>query len=185
MMYASLRGVDSHGITLLPIYVESIRAGQTIPGRSWNIRQQGPASALCDGQCGFGPGLALKAVELALDKAQVAGLGAVSLADGNYVGALGFYVARAAAAGFLGIAAANATPRVVPFGGRDALHGTNPIAYAVPAKGEEPLVFDAATGHSAARVNQALAEGRPLDDGIALDKNGNATTIRRRRWKED
>jgi ureidoglycolate dehydrogenase (NAD+) len=175
MLYASLRGVDSHGITLLSIYAESIRSGQTVPDRCWKVRRQGPASAWCDGQNGFGPALALKAVDLAMDKARASGLGAVSLADGNYVGALGFYVARAAAAGFLGLAAANATPRIVPYGGRDGLHGTNPIAYAVPADEAEPLVFDAATGHSAARVIQALEEGRPLADGVALDSDGRAT----------
>ena len=176
MLYASLRGVDSHGITLLSIYAESICSGQTVPDRCWQVQRQGAASAWCDGQSGFGPALALQAVDLAIDKARTSGLGAVSLAASNYVGAIGFYVARAAAAGFLGLAAANATPRVVPYGGRDGLHGTNPFAYAVPAAGTEPLVFDAATGHSAARVIQALEDGRPLAAGVALDSNGQATT---------
>jgi LDH2 family malate/lactate/ureidoglycolate dehydrogenase len=176
LLDASLRGVDSHGVAMLPTYVERIRSGQIVPGRALRIRQEGPATALCDGQQGLGPALACAVVDLAMEKARHCGVGAVSLVDGNYVGALAFYVERAARQGMFGLCAANSTPRVAPLGGREGLHGTNPIAYAVPTQEGEPLVFDAATGHAAARVKQAFEEGRPIPPGIALDREGRPTT---------
>ncbi len=176
LLDASLRGVDSHGVALLPTYVERIRSGQIRPGAKCIVRREGPTTALCDGQHGLGPPLACAAADLAVEKARAYGLGAVSLCDSNYLGSLSFYVRRAAAAGFICLCTANATPRVVPYGGRQGLHGTNPVAYAAPTQTGEPLVFDAATGHAAARINQALDEGRPLAAGIALDASGEATT---------
>ena len=173
---ASLRGVDSHGVALLTTYVERIHSGQIKPGGQWIIRRESPTTALCDGRHGLGPPLACDAVDLAVEKAQNYGLGAVSLFDSNYLGALSFYVRRIAERGAIGLCTANATPRVAPFGGRQGLHGTNPIAYAAPTQTGEPLVFDTATGHAAARIHQALDEGRPLNEGVALDAQGEATT---------
>lgn len=176
LLHASLRGVDSHGVALLPTYVERIRSGQIVPGRTWIVQREGPTTALCDGRHGLGPHLACAAVDLALDKAREHGLGAVSLFNGNYIGALAFYAMRAPPQGLIGICAANASPRVAPCGGRDGLHGTNPLAYAVPCPEGEPLVFDAATGYAAARVRQALEEDRPVPEGMALDREGRDTT---------
>jgi len=85
------------------------------------------------------------------------------------------YVQRAAARGFIGVCMANSTPRVAPHGGAAGLHGTNPIAYAVPIEGEEPLLFDAATGHSAARVAAAQEEGQSLPEGVLVNDQGRAT----------
>lgn len=173
---ASLRGVDSHGVTMVAIYVERILSGQIKPGRKWIVRREGPVTALCDGQHGVGPHLAAASVDLAVAKAKKNGLGVVSLIDGNYVGALSFYVARVAEAGMLGLCTANSTPRVAPFGGREGLHGTNPIAYAAPRSDGEPLLFDAASGHAAAPIGLAKEEGRPIPEGTALDRAGQPTT---------
>lgn len=176
LVEASLRGVDSHGVALVAVYAERIRSGQIRPGRCALVRREGPATALLDGQCGLGPPLARRAVTLAAHKARRCGLGAVSLKDGNYVGALSTYVEAPAREGLLVLAAANATPRVAPLGGREGLHGTNPLAWAAPVAGGEPLLFDAATGHAAARVHRAADEGRGLAAGIALDAQGQPTT---------
>ena len=176
LVEASLRGVDSHGISLLGTYAERIHSGQMRPGRRPLVRRETAGTALVDGQHGLGPPLARRAVAMAQDKAREAGLGAVALRDANYVGALATYVEAPARSGLLALAAANSTPRVAPLGGRQGLHGTNPIAWASPAEGGEPLVFDAATGHSAAKVTQAAEEGRPLAPGIGLDADGRPTT---------
>ncbi|MFH1570816.1 MAG: Ldh family oxidoreductase, partial [Gemmatimonadota bacterium] len=172
LVEASLRGADSHGLALLPTYVERTRSGQIRPGRTWVVRQETAAAALCDGQHGMGPVLACAAADLAAAKASRTGVAAVVLHDGNYVGALGYYVRRVAERGLLALAAANATPRVAPHGGRAGLHGTNPIAWAAPRAGGEPLVFDAATAFAAARVSRAQDEGEALPPGAALDAAG-------------
>jgi ureidoglycolate dehydrogenase (NAD+) len=176
LLEASLRGVDSHGLALLPVFAERIRSGQIHPGRSPRVVQESPTMALLDGQHGMGPVLARQAVALAAQKARAAGLGAVSLRDGNYVGALGAYLEEPARQGFLVLAAANATPRVAPHGGREGLHGTNPLAWAAPGDEGEPILFDAATGHAAARIVQAAEEGASIPAGIALDRDGAPTT---------
>ena len=176
MIYASLRGTDSHGLSLLPTYVERVRSGQIRSGQDLRVVEEGPVTVLCDGQHGVGPYLSEKAMGLARDRARENGLGAVSLKDGNYAGALAFYVEPLAREGLLALCMANATPRVAPLGGRAGLHGTNPLAYAAPVVGGEPLVFDAATGHSAAKVDQAREEGRQLDEGVLLDRDGWVTT---------
>ena len=175
LLYASLRGVDSHGVAMLPIHIERVRSGQIQPGRELRTVQEGPVTALCDGGQGMGPFLCRAAMEMARDKARTSGLAAVSLVDGNYAGGLAFYVEPVAREGLLALCVANATPRVAPFGGSEGLHGTNPLAYAAPVAGGEPIVFDAATGHSAAKVLQALDEGRTLDEGVLLDQQGRAT----------
>jgi len=176
LLDASLRGVDSHGVAMLPTYVERIRSGQIVPGQPLRVVQESAATARCDGQQGLGPVLACAVMDLAVDKARQSGAGAVSLVDGNYVGALAFYAERVARQGMFGLCMANSTPRVAPQGGSQGLHGTNPIAYAVPTQEGEPMVFDAATGHAAARVKQAFEEGRPIPPGIALDREGRPTT---------
>lgn len=175
LVEASLRGVDSHGIALLAVLAERIRSGQICPGRCVFVRREGATTAWVDGQHGLGPPLANQAVRMAAAKAAASGLGAVSLFDGNYVGALAPYVELPAADGLIAIAMANSTPRVAPHGGSAGLHGTNPIAFAAPGEGEL-LVFDAATGHAAARVVQAAEEGVDIAPGIALDASGRPTT---------
>ncbi|NKB70607.1 MAG: hypothetical protein GKR89_26355, partial [Candidatus Latescibacteria bacterium] len=176
LVEADLRGVKSHGLALLPTYIERIHSGQIRPGTRWLIRREGPTTALCDGQGGLGPVLAAAAVDLAAAKAQQYGLGSVSLANGNYLGALAYYAQRPTHRGLIALCTANASPRVVPYGGRQGLHGTNPLCYAIPSRKGAPLIFDAATGHAAARVKQAAAAGHPLPADVALDRDGHPTT---------
>ena len=172
LVQTSLRGVDSHGILSMPIYAERIRSGQIKPGGTVHVLRESSSTLFCDGEHGLGPVLAMDVAEQVVDKADESGLAAASLVNGNYVGALAPYVERIADRGMLGICAANSTPRVAPQGGRQGVHGTNPLAYAVPSTGVEPLVFDAATGHSAARVVAAREQGVPLEDGVLIDGSG-------------
>lgn len=176
LVEASLRGIDSHGIALVATFAERIRSGQIRPGRAPFVRREASSTAWIDGQQGLGPVLARHCVRLAIHKAGRCGMGAVSLADGNYVGALSPYLLPVAAAGLFGLAVANSTPRVAPFGGRAGVHGTNPVAWIAPVAQGEPLLFDASTGHAAARIRQAADEERPLKPGIALDEEGQPTT---------
>jgi len=176
LVEASLRGVDSHGIASLPIYAERICSGQMRPGMEMEVRSETAAVILCDGRHGLGPVLAREAMGRAMEKAAESGVGAVSLVNGNYVGALAPYALCAAEQGMLGICAANSTPRVAPYGGAEGMHGTNPLAYAVPMRGGDPLVFDAATGHSAARVAAAREEGVLLPEGVLVDSMGRPST---------
>ena len=172
LVLTSLRGVDSHGILSMPIYAERICSGQIKPGGTVRVLRESSSTLFCDGEHGLGPVLAMEVAERVVDRAEGSGLAAASLINGNYVGALAPYVERIADRGMLGICAVNSTPRVAPQGGRQGIHGTNPLAYAVPSTGVEPLVFDAATGHSAARVVAAREQGIALEDGVLIDGAG-------------
>ncbi len=172
LVESSLRGVDSHGILSLPIYAERIRSGQMCPGVDLQIVRDRGATLFCDGGHGLGPVQALEAAALVVDKAAQAGVGVASISNCNYVGALAPYVERIGQSGMLGMCAANSTPRVAPHGGREGVHGTNPLSYAVPSADGQMLVFDAATGHSAARVTAARDEGLCVGDGVLVDAQG-------------
>ncbi|MSS71690.1 MAG: Ldh family oxidoreductase [Candidatus Latescibacteria bacterium] len=170
----SLRGIDSHGITILPVYARRIRSGQIRPGVQPEVVRQNGVTALMDGRQGLGHVTSVVAMDLAISKALDAGVGAVSAFNLNHNGAISLYALRAAERGLIGLCMANATPRVAPYGGREGVHGTNPIAYAIPAG--TPIVFDCATGHAAAPIARAKEAGRPIPPGVALDREGRPTT---------
>jgi LDH2 family malate/lactate/ureidoglycolate dehydrogenase len=176
MVETSLRGIDSHGIDILPVYARRVRSGQIRPGVKPEIVRQNGVTALMDGRQGLGHVASLAAMDLAISKALDAGLGAVSAFNLNHNGAISLYALRAAAKGLIGLCMANATPRVAPHGGREGVHGTNPIAYAIPAGAEPPIVFDCATGYAAAQIARAKEAGRPIPPGVALDREGRPTT---------
>jgi LDH2 family malate/lactate/ureidoglycolate dehydrogenase len=175
LLDASLRGVDSHGIALLPLYIERIRSGQIVPGRSLLALRDEETTALLDGQHGVGPALACQAIDRATEKAERYGLGAVTVLNSNYIGALAFYAVRPCSNGMVGICTANATPRVAPHGGAQGVHGTNPLAFAAPMKDAPPFVFDISTGHSGAKIKKALDDGTTIPPDIALDREGQPT----------
>ena len=172
----SLRGVDSHGIAILPVYARRVRSGQIRPGVKPLIVRQNEATALMDGRQGLGQVTSVLAMDLAVSKALNAGVGVVSAFNLNHNGAISLYALRAAERGLIGLCMANSTPRVAPYGGREGVHGTNPIAYALPAGEEPPIVFDCATGHAAAPIARAKEAGLPIPPGVALDREGRPTT---------
>ncbi|OGG44142.1 MAG: hypothetical protein A3F84_22690 [Candidatus Handelsmanbacteria bacterium RIFCSPLOWO2_12_FULL_64_10] len=172
----SLRGVDSHGIVILPVYARRVRSGQIKPGVKPLIVRQNEATALMDGRQGLGHVTSVLAMDLAVSKALHAGVGVVSAFNLNHNGAISLYALRAAERGLIGLCMTNATPRVAPYGGREGVHGTNPIAYALPAGEEPPIVFDCATGHAAAPIMRAKEAGLPIPPGVALDREGRPTT---------
>lgn len=179
----SLRGIDSHGIAILPLYARRVRSGQIRPGVKPEIVRQSEVTALMDGRQGLGHVTSVVAMDLAISKGLSAGVGAVSAFNLNHNGAISLYALRAAQRGLIGLCAANATPRVAPYGGREGVHGTNPIAYAVPAGAEPPIVFDCATGHAAAPIMRAREAGRPIPPGVALDRQGRPTTDAAEAWE--
>ncbi len=178
----SLRGIDSHGITFLPILAQRVRAGQIRPGTKPVMVHEDMITAMMDGRQGLGQVTSIAAMDLAVRKAIDSGAGVVSASNINHNGANCLYALRAAKQGLIGLCMSNATPRVVPYGGREGVHGTNPIAYAIPAGEEPPIVFDCATGHAVAPILRAREAGLPIPPGVALDKDGSPTTDAAAAW---
>ncbi len=173
---ASLRGIDTHGILLTHIYVERILSGQTIPGRRLEVIRETGATVVGDARQGIGQVVSQEAMALAIEKAGNVGMGAATVFNASHNGAISYYAMLAASHDLIGVVFGNSTPRVAPYGGREGLHGTNPVAYAVPAGNRDPIVLDFATAASGAAIRQAVEDGlTEIPEGLALDVDGHPT----------
>lgn len=131
LVWANLRGVDSHGIMRLPVYTKRIRLGILRPVTSVSVVADGPAIALLDGGAGVGQVVSAQGMRLAIAKARAAGVGAVGARNSNHFGAAGYYAAMAPPEGMIGFATTNANPILPPPGGAARVVGNNPYAYPV------------------------------------------------------
>jgi LDH2 family malate/lactate/ureidoglycolate dehydrogenase len=174
---ADLRGTPSHGVRLLPGYVDRIRKGGINPHAHIRTIQEGLAFAMLDGDNGMGHVVAALAMDLAIAKARACGIGACTAAHSGHFGIAAFYALRAANEGMIGLATTNSVAAIPPPGGTVGLVGNTATSYALPAAEEPPLVLDIAMS-AAARAKIALyaERGEALPDGWALDLDGQPTT---------
>jgi uncharacterized oxidoreductase len=177
---ANLAGHDSHGIILIPSYVERIRVGHIVPGAPFKIVQESPTTTVIDGHWGFGFVVNERAMRLTIEKAKTANIAAATVFRQSHVGRLGAYPLMAAQAGMIGLATADSgrSPKAVaPFGGREARLGTNPISIAVPSDLPGPLCLDMATSAVAVgKLTLAQARGEKIPLGWIVDSDGKHTT---------
>ena len=172
---ADMRGIESHGLVRLKLYVEHIVKGSVKPQSAIKVIKNG-ATALVDGDNGLGQVVTMKAMDTVLELAKQYGVGCVAVRNSNHFGPAGYYTRKMAQQGYVGFITSMAGPSVAPFGGLDKLLGTNPFSIAFPA---EKQVFCADMATSAAakgkiRIYGMKGESIPL--GWALDKDGNDTT---------
>jgi LDH2 family malate/lactate/ureidoglycolate dehydrogenase len=178
IMFATLRGLDSHGIvSILAGIAGGVARGRITPNAQIATIREGATTALLKGNGAAGPVIGARAMHMAMAKAREHGVGVVSTYNSNHYGAASFYPWLAMRDGMIGVSMCNASPSVAPFGGRSPLHGTNPIAYAVPSGVEPPIVLDIATSAAAhGQVSKAKRRGQEIPLGWAIDENGNPTT---------
>jgi LDH2 family malate/lactate/ureidoglycolate dehydrogenase len=173
---ASLRGVDSHGVARVPVYLERLRAGGLNARPRPRIEREQGAIALMHGDDGPGQVAGVQATDHSIALARRHGVGVVAVRRSNHYGAAGYYAMRAARAGLIGLSTTNSDPFVIPFGGRDAQLGTNPIAFAAPLP-EGVFSLDMATSQVAVnRIFNARDEGRPIPPGWGVDAEGHPAT---------
>lgn len=177
LVRADLRGVDSHGLTRLPGYLERVRRGLVEPRVDLVPVRVAHAAAELDGHNGFGFVIATRAMAEAMDIARDAGVGAVSARRSTHFGMAACYALQAAEAGFIALIFTNASPGMPPWGGRDALIGTSPIAAAAPAGSEVPFILDMSPALAArGKIRRAVKQHEPIPPGWALDGDGRPTT---------
>jgi LDH2 family malate/lactate/ureidoglycolate dehydrogenase len=175
LVWANLRGVDTHGIMRVPRYVDLIENGDMNPRPAMRIRTETSASVLIEADRAAGPVAMMRGVSEALRKARDAGVGLALVRATTHTAALGYYTLAIAREGMAGIAFAGSWPNVVFHGSRAAGVSTSPISIAVP--GGEPVVLDMATSLvSMGKLNQAKKAGKPIPEGWALDAEGRPTT---------
>jgi LDH2 family malate/lactate/ureidoglycolate dehydrogenase len=174
MVETDLLGVDSHGISMLMAYASMREHGQiNLSARTQVVRDKG-CTALLDGQAGLGHPVATLGMNLAVDKAMVHGVGVVGVRNSHHFGAAGVYARIAAKRGAIGLVASSTrTVSMVPTRGAMPVLGTNPIAFAAPAKRNLPFVLDMATTTVAAnKVKVYDLNNKPLPAGWVVDETG-------------
>jgi LDH2 family malate/lactate/ureidoglycolate dehydrogenase len=172
---ANLVGHDSHGAIRTATYVDRIDRGHIVPGAAFEVEDETPSTAVVNGNWGFGFVQTERAIELAIGKARNTGVAAVTIRYQGHMGRLGAYLETVAAAGMIGLMAADSgrgPKSVIPLGGRVAKLGTNPIAFGVPTGGP-PLILDMATSAVAGGKIQLLRSlGQPAQPGWLVDAAG-------------
>jgi len=174
---ADLRGIDSHGIARLHSYFELLSAGGINPKPKVEIARSTLSTATVDGDNGLGLVVGARANTIAMDLAENAGTGWVSVRNTNHFGIAGYYVLKALDRDLIGWAMTNSTKLVAPLWGAERMLGTNPIAIGFPGKKEPPIVIDMATSAVAyGKVEMARRKRNPIPSGWAIDKHGVVTT---------
>jgi ureidoglycolate dehydrogenase (NAD+) len=177
LVQTSLWGIDSHGVGLLPHYLRRLANGTIKAQPHVQIECTGPATALVQADQGHGIVIAHRAMAEAVRIARDQGVGAVGVKNASHCGAIGLYTRAAARAGCVGLAFTHADSVAVPHGGKRAFLGTNPISFAFPRDGGEPLCLDmATTSIPFNRVRNARREGHALPPDVAVDAQGAPTT---------
>jgi len=176
LVYANLRGVDTHGVIRLKFYLQRIKAGGDNPRAQIKIVRESPTTALLDADNAFGPVAGTRAMDMAIAKARACGLGAVAIRNANHFGAAAYYAERPLRDGMIGICMANVVASMPPPGGRAARVGNSPIAFAFPSGDEPPVIFDAATSVAPwGALIEARLRGELLPPDSFLDRDGRPT----------
>ena len=177
LISADLRGVDSHGVARLAGYVRLYDNGRLNPTPAIRVVHQTPSTAVVDGDRGLGLVVGPWAMQLAIEKARVAGTGWVAVRNSNHFGIAGYHALLAAEHDMIGQAMTHAAPLVAPTFSLDKLLGTNPIAVAIPAQTEPTFVADfASTAVAYGKLEILQREGQAIPTGWAQDTAGNPTT---------
>lgn len=177
LVAANLRGLDSHGISRIPMYLERIRKGVVNPQPEIKIENITAAVSKVDGDDGMGFLAGHKAMEEAVRLAEQSGIGLVGVHNSTHYGMAAIYVMEAMKKGFISMAYTNSSPAIPAWGGRTAYLGASPFAVAVPSGEESPYVLDMAmTVIARGKIRLAATNGESIPEGLALDNEGAPTT---------
>ena len=178
MLETDLRGVDSHGISMLPTYDREFRAGRLNMRPVFKTVREGPAMARIDADASLGHPVSAHAMNLACDKARESGVAVVSVFNSHHFGAAGCYSRIAADRGVIGMVTASTRGvTLVPTFAAEPVMGTNPLAFAAPAGRNAPFELDMATTTVAAgKVKVHKLNHRPLPPGWVVDGNNQTVT---------
>ncbi|MGH7388024.1 MAG: Ldh family oxidoreductase [Candidatus Rokuibacteriota bacterium] len=178
MLETDLRGVDSHGISMLPTYDREFRAGRLNVRPVFKTLREGPAMALIDADASLGHPVSVHAMNLAVDKCRDSAVAVVSVVNSHHFGAAGCYARIAAERGVIGmVTSATRGVTMVPTFAAEPVMGTNPLAFAAPARRNPPFQLDMATTTVAAgKVKVHKLNHRPVPAGWVVDGAGRPVT---------
>lgn len=179
LVAANLSGHDSHGVGMIPRYVDAVLEGGLRPNARAEVTLDGATLLSMDGRRGYGQVVGEQAMTLGMARAKELGSCILALANAHHLGRIGHFAEMAVAHGLVSIHFVNvlSRPVVAPWGGADGRYGTNPCCIGVPLKGRDPFVLDFATSRVAqGKMRVAHNEGRQVGPGHLIDEQGRPTT---------
>ena len=179
LVLANLSGHDSHGVGMVPRYVDAVLEGGLQPNAAVRVVLDTGTLLTLDGQRGYGQVVGEQAMQLGMARARQHGSCIMTLANAHHLGRIGHFAEMAVAQGLVSLHFVNvlSRPVVAPFGGGDGRYGTNPCCIGVPLADREPFVLDFATSRVAqGKMRVAHNEGRQVEPGTLIDEHGHPTT---------
>lgn len=179
LVEANLKGHDSHGVGMIPRYIDAIKEGGLAVNAHVSITLDSNALLTLNGNTAYGQVAGYEAIELAAERAKRHGVCVLGLSNAHHIGRIGHWAEQAIGHGLVSIHFVNviSRPVVAPWGGSDARHGTNPFCVGIPRPGKDPIVLDFATSRIAqGKTRVAYNKGEQLPPGILIDTQGNPTT---------
>ena len=177
LVWASMRGIDSHGLIRLASYVRRLDQGVVNPKPKMTIAKDLPGAMIVEGDHGHGQVTLSWAMQRAIEKARDAAIGWVLVRESKHAGAVGYYTRMAAEAGMAGLYMGASQPNMEYFGSKVEGVATNPIAISVPGENGRILSLDMATAVAGVgKLMHHKATNAPLGEGWALDADGHPTT---------
>ncbi len=179
LVLANLSGHDSHGVGMVPRYIDAVLEGGLKPNTAVRTVMDLGTLLTLDGQRGYGQVVGAQAMALGMARARAHGSCIMTLANAHHLGRIGHFAEMAVAQGLVAIHFVNvlSRPVVAPYGGGDGRFGTNPCCIGVPMGANEPFVLDFATSRVAqGKMRVAHNEGRQVEPGTLIDEHGRPTT---------
>ena len=179
LVMANLSGHDSHGVGMIPRYVDAVLEGGLQPNAAAEIMLDIGTLLALDGRRGYGQVVGEQAMQLALARAQEHGSCIMTLGNAHHLGRIGHFAEMAVARGMVSMHFVNvlSRPVVAPWGGADGRFGTNPCCIGLPLHGREPFVLDFATSRVAqGKMRVAYNQGLQVEPGTLIDEFGRPTT---------
>jgi uncharacterized oxidoreductase len=179
LVAANLFGHDSHGVGMLPRYIEVLLAGDLKPNRHPSIELDTGPLLRVNGNEGYGQVIGMESMQLGIERARAHGVCIVGTTNSHHLGRIGQWAEQCIDAGLVSMHFVNVLPRplVAPFAGRDARFSTNPFCVGIPLAGQPPFVLDMATSRVAhGKIRVAYNKGEALQPGNLLDAAGAPTT---------
>ncbi|HEX9397241.1 MAG TPA: malate/lactate/ureidoglycolate dehydrogenase [Burkholderiales bacterium] len=178
LVMANLSGHDSHGVGMMPRYVEALLEGGLRANRQPAVKLDAGAMLVLDGQAGYGQSIGFEATRMAIARAKRHGAATVALGNSHHLGRIGHWAEMAIAEGLVSMHFVNVRSfaRVAPFGGADRRFGTNPVCIGIPLPGEEPFLLDMATSAVAqGKLRVAHNKRKKIPLGWLIDDQGRPT----------